>query len=248
MKPTIFSICETVAGRSGRVRKLDGMDGSYSWGSYTPKPVLPKLSRAIAESVKRYRKLADRNPAKSPRAVAMALEWRGGPTIIPSVLTEAESAYDEALKIPRKLAKENPLVRMELAGVLTRVGVLYAATLRRNEAERAYNEALAIRRQLDPSHSACSKAWRIHCTISASCFTSWAVGMYPKKRYGKRSKFAANWPKSIRRSDVPHLAARHREVPELFTETRSGRMTPTRRLRRPRRFYERPLSPSLIRP
>ena len=216
VKPTRFS--RNCRGKIRQGTKARWHGCSYSWGSYTPKPVLPKLSRQLpkASSVTANWRIA--TPQNSPGG-GHGPRTGGEVRHISQRLTEAESAYDEALKIRRKLAKENPLVRMELAGVLTRVGVLYAATLRRNEAERAYNEALAIRRQLDPSHSGLLEGL-------ADTLHNLGVLLYELGRWNVSEK-ALREALEIRRKlaevnpavNVPHLAATLKSAGTLYRDT-----------------------------
>ncbi|MDD5274362.1 MAG: tetratricopeptide repeat protein, partial [Methylovulum sp.] len=61
----------------------------------------------------------------------------------------AEARYQEALRIRRQLAKDNPTVYLpDVAGTLNNLGILAANSGRRSEAESLFQEALAIDRPL----------------------------------------------------------------------------------------------------
>jgi tetratricopeptide (TPR) repeat protein len=64
-------------------------------------------------------------------------------------MSQAETAYSEALAIRRKLAEANPDAYLPyVAMTLNNLGLLYRATQRMSQAETAYSEALAIYRKL----------------------------------------------------------------------------------------------------
>ena len=64
-------------------------------------------------------------------------------------MPQAEGAYNEALKIYRQLADNNPDAFLPgLANILNNLGNYYRANQKMSQAEGAYNEALIIKRQL----------------------------------------------------------------------------------------------------
>jgi len=79
---------------------------------------------------------------------------------------DAEKAFEEALRIHRKLTEGNPeAFTANVALTLDNLGTLYVATNRYAEAEKAFEEALRIRRKLaegNPEAYAPNAAWTLN--------------------------------------------------------------------------------------
>jgi len=91
-------------------------------------------------------KLAKTNPANYQSAVADALNNLAGLYSATQRMKEAESAFENALEIYRRLAKMNPAYEADVAMVLNNLATLDGEAQRMKEAE--FQEALDFRRQL----------------------------------------------------------------------------------------------------
>jgi len=118
-------------------------------GLYSDTRQLEEAGQAHEEALRKYRKLAETNPAEYLPDVAMTLNVLGSVYQDAQRLDEARQAYKEAAQTCQKLAETNPAEYLPtVAMTLNSLGNLYSDTQRLEEAGQAYEGALATQREL----------------------------------------------------------------------------------------------------
>lgn len=113
-----------------------------------------KAESYLNKSLEIYRELEKDNPCAFESDIAYTYTNLGNLYTNTSLYNakrydEAESSFNEALSIFRRLAKDNPKAyKLEISMVLNDMGVLFYCSKQFKKCENAYLECLAIRRQL----------------------------------------------------------------------------------------------------